>query len=283
IKSNPLTRYTSVTDALLANPPVSEWLTWRRTRDSQGFSPLKQITKANVSDLRPAWSWSLPNGPNEGTPLFHDGVLFVHAYGDKVQALDAATGALLWQYTRRLPKDTPVTVKRTIALYGNNVYVPTSDVHIVALDATTGRVVWDHEVANQKDRYGMTGGPLVAKGKVMVGTTGRAAGGNLIVALDADTGREAWRFNAIAQPDTPFGNSWNGVAVAQRNGASVWVAGSFDPATELAFFGVAQTYDTGPYRNPVKEAGVTNDLLYTDSTVAINPDTGKLAWHYQHQ
>ena len=281
--ANPLARYTAVTDAVLRNPPDGEWLTWRRTWDSQGFSPLKQITRANVGGLRPAWSWSLPNGPNEGTPVFHDGVLFVHAYGDKVQALDAVTGDLLWQYTRRLPKDVPVSVKRTIALYGGNVYVPTSDAHIVALDAKTGRVAWDREVANRKDGYGMTGGPLVAKGKVMVGTIGRAAGGNLIVALDAETGQEAWRFNTIAQPNMPLGNSWNGVPAEKRNGASVWVAGSFDPATGLALFGVAQTYDTGPYRNLVKEGGVTNDLLYTDSTVAINPDTGKLAWHFQHQ
>jgi alcohol dehydrogenase (cytochrome c) len=283
VTSTPLSRYTPVTDAMLANPPASEWLTWRRTWDSQGFSPLKQITKANVGDLRVAWSWSLPNGPNEGTPLFHDGVLFVHAYGDKVQALDAVTGDLLWQYARRLPKEAPASVKRTIALYGDKVYVPTSDTHIVALDAKTGRVVWDHEVASRASLYGMTGGPLVAKGKVMVGTTGRAAGGNLIVALDAETGQEAWRFHTIAQPNTPFGNSWNGVPVEKRNGASVWVAGSFDSATGLALFGVAQTYDTGPYRDLVKEGDVTNDLLYTDSTVAINPDTGRLAWHYQHQ
>ena len=189
----------------------------------------------------------------------------------------------LWQYSRRLGKDVPPSVKRTIALYGDKVYVPTSDVHVVALDAKTGRVVWDREVASRASGYGMTGGPLVAKGKVMVGTTGRAAGGNLIVALDAETGQEAWRFNAIAQPNTPFGNSWNGVPVEKRHGASVWVAGSFDPATGLALFGVAQTYDTGPYRDLVKDGDVTNDLLYTDSTVAINPDTGKLAWHYQHQ
>ena len=281
--ATPLARYTPVTDAMLRNPPDAEWLTWRRTWDSQGFSPLKQITKANVSDLRAAWSWSLPNGPNEGTPVFHDGVLFVHAYGDKVQALDAVTGDLLWQYTRRLAKDALVSVKRTIALYGDKVYVPTSDVHIVALDVKTGRVAWDREVAGRKDGYAMTGGPLVAKGKVMVGTIGRAAGGNLIVALDAETGQEAWRFNTIAQPNAPFGHSWNGVPVEKRNGASVWVAGSFDAATGLALFGVAQTYDTGPYRNLVKDVGVTNDLLYTDSTVAINPDTGKLVWHYQHQ
>jgi alcohol dehydrogenase (cytochrome c) len=282
-KATPLSRYTPVTDAMLANPPASEWLTWRRTWDSQGFSPLKQITKANVSDLRVAWSWSLPNGPNEGTPVFHDGVLFVHAYGDKVQALDAVTGDLLWQYSRRLSKDVPASVKRTIALYGDKVYVPTSDVHMVALDAKTGRVVWDREVASRTSGYGMTGGPLVAKGKVMVGTIGRAAGGNLIVALDAETGQEAWRFHTIAQPNMPFGNSWNGVAVEKRHGASVWVAGSFDSTTGLALFGVAQTYDTGPYRNLVKGPDITNDLLYTDSTVAIDPDTGKLVWHYQHQ
>jgi alcohol dehydrogenase (cytochrome c) len=157
---------------------------------------------------------------------------------------------------------------------------------MVALDARTGRVVWDREVAARKDGYGMTGGPLVAKGKVMVGTTGRAPGGNMIVGLDAETGREAWRFHTIARPNEPFGNSWNGVPLEKRNGASVWVAGTFDSATGLALFGVAQTYDTGPYRNLAKEgagADLTNDLLYTDSTVAIDPDTGKLAWHFQHQ
>ena len=279
----PRVAYTPVTDALLADPPAGEWLTWRRTWDSQGFSPLTQITKANVTDLRAVWSWSLPNGPNEATPIFHNGMLFVHAYGDKVQALDAVTGDLLWQYSRRLAKDVPLSVKRTIALYGDKVYVPTSDVHIVALDARTGRVVWDKEVASRTAGYGMTGGPLVARGKVMIGTVGRASGGNLIVALDAETGNEAWRFHTIAQPDTPFGNSWNGVPVERRNGASVWVAGSFDPGSGLALFGVAQTYDTGPYRARSNVLDATNELLYTDSTVAIDPDTGKLVWHFQHQ
>ena len=97
---NPLDKYTPVTDALLQNPPSGEWPTWRRGYDGQGFSPLRQINKDNVGALRTAWSWALPNGPNESTPLFHDGVLFVHAYGDKVQAIDAATGDLLWQYSR---------------------------------------------------------------------------------------------------------------------------------------------------------------------------------------
>ncbi|OFW34501.1 MAG: hypothetical protein A3G76_16925 [Acidobacteria bacterium RIFCSPLOWO2_12_FULL_65_11] len=280
-KTNPLDRYTPVTDALLATPPSGEWLTWRRGDDSQGFSPLKQITKQNVAELRAVWSWSLPNGPNEGTPLFHDGVLFVHAYGDKVQALDAATGDLLWQYSRRLPAGLNPSVKRAIALYGDKVFTGTSDTHVVALDAKTGRVVWDRPVASQKDGYGLTGGVTVAKGKVIASTTGRAPGGNFIVAFDANTGLEAWRFHTIPKTGEPGGNTWNGVPDEQRNGGSGWVPGSYDYTTGLVYFGVAQTYDTGPYRNLV--AGQNNDLLYTDATVALNPDTGKLVWHFQHQ
>ena len=207
---NALDHITPVTDAVLAKIPDGEWLTWRRTYDAAGFSPLKQITKSNVSDLRVAWTWSLPNGPNETTPLVHDGVLFVQSYGDKVQALDAATGDLLWQYSRKLPKDSPVSVKRTFSIYGDRLYVPTSDTHIVALDVKTGKVVWDHAVGNSKDGYGMTGGPLVARGKVMVGTTGRAPGGNYIVGLDAKTGEEAWRFYAIARPGEHGGNTGTG-------------------------------------------------------------------------
>src|SRR3954470_20733788 len=178
---NPLDRYTPVTDEVLQNPSAGEWPSWRRGYDGQGFSPLRQITRANVAGLRAAWSWALPNGPNESTPLFHDGVLFVHAYGDKVQAIDAATGDLLWQYSRRLPSGTPLSVKRAIAIYGNNVYAGTSDTHVVALDAKTGRVVWDKPIVDQKQGYGLTGGVTIAKGKVIASTTGRAPGGNYIV------------------------------------------------------------------------------------------------------
>lgn len=280
---NPLAQYTSVTDAMLASPPTSEWLGWRRTQDGAGFSPLTQITKATVGELRPAWVWSLPNGSNEATPLFHDGVLFVHAFGDKLQALDAATGDLLWQYSRRLPMGTSASVKRHIALYGNQVLLATSDVHVVALDVRNGKVLWDKAVVDARAGYAMTGGPTIAKGKVIVGTIGRAPGGNFIVALDANTGQESWRFNTIAKPGEPGGDSWNGVPLEKRNGGSVWVAGSYDPASNLVYFGVAQTYDTGPYRDLSPQGGVTNDLLYTDSTVAINADTGKLVWHFQHQ
>ena len=281
-RANPLDQITAVTDAMLQNPPAGEWLTWRRTYDDQGFSALKQVDRNNVGNLRVAWSWSLPNGPNEATPLVHDGVLFVHSYGDRVQALDAATGDLLWQYSRQLPKEARVSVKRNLAIYGDKLLVPTSDVHLVALDIKTGKVVWDHEIGDYKV-MGMTGGPLAAKGKVMQGTTGRVPGGNFIVALDIQTGQEAWRFRAIPRPGEPGGDSWNGLPLEKRNGGSVWTAGSYDPGLNLAYFGIAQTYDTGPLLHPVNQPGINNDGLYTDSTVAINPDTGKLVWHFQHQ
>jgi PQQ-dependent dehydrogenase (methanol/ethanol family) len=282
-KISPLEKLTPVTDAALIKPAPGDWLTWRRTYDDQGFSPLNQINKSNVGDLRVAWAWSLPNGPNEATPLVHDGVLFVHSFGDRVQALDGVTGDLLWQYTRELPKDIQPTVKRHISIYGDKLFVPTSDIHIVALDIKTGKVVWDHQVGDFKDGFRMTGGPLVAKGKVMIGTGGRAAGGNYIVGLDAQTGQEAWRFNVIARPGEPGGGSWNGLPLEKRNGASVWTAGSYDPALNLVYFGPGQTYDTGPMLHPVNQPGITNDGLYTDSTIALNPDTGKLVWYFQHQ
>ena len=131
-KANPLDKITSVTDALLQNPPMGDWLTWRRGFDYQGFSPLKQITKANVSNLRVAWTWTLSPGANEATPLVHDGVMFLHSPGDKLQALDAATGDLLWQYARLLPPGVNAGNKRAISIYGNKVYMGTSDVHVVA-------------------------------------------------------------------------------------------------------------------------------------------------------
>lgn len=278
-RANPLDRITPVTDAMLANPPEGDWLTWRRTLDAQGFSPLTHITKKNVGNLRVAWSWSLPPGPNEVTPLVHDGVLFVHGFGDKVQALDAATGDLLWQYSRWLPKGVAPSLKRSIAISGDKLFVPTSDVHVVALDVRTGRALWDTAIGDTPG-LGLTGGVLVAKGKVIVGTTGRAAGGNIIVALDADTGTVAWRFHTIPRPGEPGGESWNGLPVDQRTGGSIWTPGTYDPVLNLVFFGPSPTYDTAPLRHRVSD--VSNDALYTNATVAINPETGKLAWYYSH-
>jgi alcohol dehydrogenase (cytochrome c) len=141
--STRLNRVTPVTDALIAKPPAGEWLTWRRTYDAQGYSPLKQIDRINVKNLRLAWSWSLPPGPNTATPLVHDGVLFVQGYGDIVEALDAASGDLLWHFQRPLPEGGRPAVKKAIAIYGNKIYAATSDVHMLALDAKTGKLIWD--------------------------------------------------------------------------------------------------------------------------------------------
>jgi alcohol dehydrogenase (cytochrome c) len=280
LKANPLDKITPVTDALVQNPPAGDWLTWRRSFDYQGFSPLKQITKSNVNNLRVAWTWTLSPGANEATPLVHDGVIFLHSPGDKLEALDAATGDLLWQYARILPSGVNASNKRNIAIYGNKVYMGTSDVHVVALDAKTGRVVWDQPLTEERG-FTLTGGPLAAKGKVMIGTGGRVGGKNYIVALDAETGSLAWRFNTIAQPGEPGGDTWNDHTAEERNGGSVWIAGSYDSALNLAFFGVAQTYDTALLAKPVR-TGLKTDGLYTDCTLAINPDTGKLVWYYQH-
>src|ERR1700730_10882376 len=179
VKPNPLDKLTPVTDAQLQNPPAGDWLTWRRTYDDLGFSPLKQIDRTNVGGLRVAWTWSLPNGPNEATPLVHDGVIFVHGFGYRVQALAAAAGDLLWYYARKLPEGDRPSVKRNLSIYAGTLLVPTSDSHIVALDSKTGRVIWDQEIADfQQNR--VSGGPLVVKGKVMQGVTGSSPGGNYI-------------------------------------------------------------------------------------------------------
>jgi alcohol dehydrogenase (cytochrome c) len=281
-KASPLDKLTPVSDTLLNNPPPGDWLTWRRTYDDVGFSPLKDIDRSNAANLRVAWTWSLPAGANEMTPLVHDGVMFVFGFGDRVEALNAATGDLLWHYARKLPEDARPAVKRNVALYGDKLFVATSDSHMVALDIKTGRVVWDHAVADLKAGYRISGGPLVAKGKVMQGVAGQAAGGNFIVGLDANTGQEAWRFYTVARPGEPGGESWNGLPLEKRNGGSVWTAGSYDPELNLAYFGVGQTYDTGPLVHPAAQSGVTRDALYTDCTLAFNPDTGKLVWFFQH-
>lgn len=280
---NPLDHYTPVTEALLNSPPEGEWLTWRRTHDALGYSPLRQINKANVGNLHLAWSLALPVGINEMEPLVHDGVIFVFSFRDNVQALDAETGDELWHYARQLPDSTLPTTKRSMALFGDKLFIGTSDVHEIALDAKTGRLVWDQPLGSPDAGFALSGGPLVAKGKVLQGVGGVAAdGGDYIVALDAETGKEAWRFYTIPRPGQPGGDSWNGLPLEKRHGGSIWTSGSYDPELNLAFFGPGNTYDTGPLRYPSGKRGVTSDGLYTETTIALDPDTGRLKWHFQH-
>ena len=283
---DPLDHFQAVGTADLTDPPAQDWLTWRRGWNAHGFSPLAQISAANATQLRLVWSWTLPTGSTEGVPLVRDGTLFVQGFGDTVQALNAATGDLLWQYTPILEPGVAPFQKRGIALSGELLYLGTSDVHVIALNVHTGKVVWDTKVGDNKIREQLNGGPLVAAGRVMVGTAGTGVGakpgGPQLVGLDALTGRELWRFGTIARPGEPGGNSWNGIPFMSRSGASVWTPGSYDPGTGLAYFGTGNTYDTGPLLPPKKEKGVSNDALYTNSTLAVDPASGRLVWFFQH-
>ena len=274
-----------VSNEMLLNPPADDWLVWRRTHANLGHSPLDQINKGNVSDLRMAWNWALPPGANMMTPLVHDGVLFAYSAGDIVQAIDASSGDLLWSFQRELDSDKPLNSKKGVAIYQDKIIVPTSDIHLLALEARTGKLVWDHKIdtGDEQDHW-MKAAPMVVNGKAIIGLTGQLAiaGGNFIVAIDLETGAEAWRFYTVARPNEPGGNSWNGMPVMERTGGSVWVPGSYDPELNLVYFGPAPTYDTDALRVPLAQPGITTDALYTNSTIALDADTGELVWHFQH-
>ena len=285
VSSSRLESLTAVTDDMLLNPPADDWLNWRRTRDAFGHSTLNQIDKENVEDLQLAWSWSLPQGENMMTPIVHDGVMFTYSYGDVLQAMDAATGELLWSFQRELEGGKSPGMKKGAAIYDDKIVIATSDIHLIALEAKTGKIAWDHKVdGGGEDSFLFRSAPLIANGKAIIGLTGRTAveGGDFIFALDMDTGEEVWRFYTIARPDEPGGHTWNGLPLEERNGGSIWIPGSFDADLNLVYFGPAPTYDTNPLRTPHPDPNMTRDALYTNSTVALHADTGELAWHYQH-
>lgn len=274
----------AVTAQKLRDPSPDDWLQWGRTYDGQRFSPLKQINRETVGGLKLAWRAPLRNGTNMPTPLVHRGVMFFHTFPDTVLALDASNGAILWRYQRR--ETNRSSQKMGMALAGEKVLVPTSDLHVVALNAKTGQVLWDHGIALDEEArgaYQLRSAPLVVGDKVVQGVTGSGAPrGAFIVALQLETGEEVWRFNTIARPGEPNGDSWNGLPIEKRSGGSVWHQGTYDAELGLIYFGVAPTYDTGPLLRAADQEGVTNDAYYTNCTVALDADTGKLVWYYQH-
>ena len=283
-----------VSEDMLLHPDPGDWLMWRRTYDGFGYSPLKQITRDNVKNLQVVWAWSLPSGAAEGTPIVHDGILYIGSYGDRVQALNAATGDLIWEYRRDLPPKLVESggndlVKRSMAIFEDKLLISTSDVHLVALEAKTGKVLWDHATADWRQGWRYTAGPLVARGLVIQGMSGCGngqPGGCFISAHDANTGAEKWRVWTIAHPGDPNSESWNGVPLEARHGDSVWAGGSFDPQQNLVFFGVGEPYpwiaEMRGTLPPKASSGTTNSALYSDSTLAIDVATGKVRWHYQH-
>ena len=292
-----LARLTPVTDALLRSPPAADWLMWRGSYATLSYSPLGQINKSTVRDLGVAWTLALPPSANEAAPLIHDGVLFVEG-GNTVEALNAVDGSILWRYLRPLPEtlhNGSEARMKGLALYEDSLYAPTADGHIVALDARSGELRWDHAVvtAAQGVRPGLfdgayfhiSGGPLLVHGKVIVGVSLgiNTGGGDFIVGLDAHSGAQLWRFNTIAHPGEPGADSWNNAPVNERFGSGVWSIGSYDPDLNLVYFGTGNTYDVGTLLVPRKGRSLANnDALYTDSTVALNADTGQLSWYYQH-
>jgi alcohol dehydrogenase (cytochrome c) len=289
---DPTKNLTPVTDAMLRDPPPADWLMWRRTYNGWGYSPLDQINKDNVKNLQPAWTWSLSTGSTETTPIVHGGVLYIWNYADKVQALNGATGELIWEYKRDLPAKLVTEAgnnlaKRNMAIYDDKLLIATSDAHVVALDAKSGKVVWDHATADWTKGWRYTGGPFVVNGKLIQGMTGcgnAEPGGCFITGHDIRTGEELWRVNTIAHPGDPNYDTWNGLPMESRFGASAWISGSYDPDQNLVFYGTGQPYPWIAEMRGTLPArpGAKHNAMYSDSTLAINPDTGQLKWYHQH-
>ena len=271
-----------VTDAMLQNPDPADWLNWRRTLDGWGYSPLDRIDRNNVHRLQLVWGWQMNTGANQPTPLVHDGVMYLANPGNVVQALDAVTGDRLWEYRRDLDDVVESVLaprSRSIAVYGDKVYLNTADAHIVALDRVTGEVAWDHEVADNALGYRYTSGPIVANGNVVAGMTGCERFKEdvcFISAHDAETGEELWRTSTIARPGDPGGDSWGDLPLLYRAGADSWIPGSYDPETNLTYWSTSQAK---PWASVTR--GTDGDALYSNSVLALDADTGELSWYYQ--
>ena len=270
--------YTPVTDARLTNPSPEDWLMYRRTYDSWGYSPLDQITTDNVADLIPVWSFStgVVSG-HQAPPQVNDGIMFVTTPASQTLALDARSGELLWRYVRQLPDDIVRghRTNRGVGLYGDLVFVTAQDAHVVALNAISGEVVWDQPVEDYHLGYYMTMAPLVANGKVLVGVSGGERGiRGFVAALDPATGKEIWRTYTVPGPGEPGNETWP-EDTWRTGGASVWITGSFDPELNLTYWG---TGNPGPWVGDARPG----DNLYTNSVVALDVDTGELKGFHQY-
>ena len=273
-------RITPVTDAALQNPDPDDWLSWRRTLDGWGYSPLEQIDTGNVGDLRLVWSWALEPGISQTTPIVRSGVMFIANPGNVVHALDARTGDLLWEYRYRMEERLRSAAQmRSLAIYQDLILLNTVDAHLVAIDARTGEERWNTPVGPSPG-YTFTSGPIVADGTVVTGLTGCGRYREdtcYIVGLDGLTGRELWRTSTVARPGERGGDSWGDLPVLFRAGSDAWIPGSYDPTSGLLFWGTAQAK---PWSRAAR--GTDGDALYTNSTLALDPASGELQWYFQH-
>jgi alcohol dehydrogenase (cytochrome c) len=273
--------YVPVTPEMLRNPPASDWLIMGRDYLRHSYSPLSQINTSNVKNLQLKWSWALNNsGANQTTPLVHNGILYIASPSNIVQALNAKTGDLIWE-TRVGPDQSPgYGGIRSIGIAEDKIFLPTSDAHMVALDARNGKILWDTP-ALDKPRA-TTGGLIVIKDKVIMGLSNCArfdGEGCFISAYDIHTGKQVWRFYTVPREGQPGSETWGSLPMNNRAGAETWLAGSYDPELNLTYWGVAQSK---PWNFLSRHTTPYDKTLYANSTVALNPDNGQLKWYFQH-
>ena len=273
--------YVPVTPEMLKNPPAGDWLIFGRNYQRHSYSPLNQITVANVKSLQLKWTWAMnDSGANQTTPLVHNGVIYLASPSNIVQAIDGRTGDLIWE-TRVGPDQAPgYGGIRTIAMAEDKVFLATSDAHMVAIDARNGKIVWDTPASDKP--HVATSGDIVIGDKVLMGLTGcgRFDGeGCYISAFDIHTGQRAWRFYTIPREGQPGSDTWGKLPMNNRAGAETWLAGSYDPELNLTYWGVAQSK---PWNYLSRKLTPFDKTLYANSTVALNPENGKLAWYFQH-
>jgi alcohol dehydrogenase (cytochrome c) len=268
----------------LNRPDAADWLNWRRTPDGHGHSPLTKITRDNVSRLSMSWSMAMHEGSNQPTPLVRDGVMFLTHAHNKIQAIEAGTGELIWEYQYAFPPASKMLggPTRNIALWQDRLFLTTYDAAIVAIDATTGAELWRTEKADYREAFTHSAGPIVANGIVVSGINGCelfTQDGCFITGHDPTTGVELWRTATLAEPGTPEYATWGNVAPDRRGGGDIWIAGSYDPELDLVYFGTSQPK---PWAAPSRGMSVEDAALYTNATLAVRPKTGELVWHFQH-
>ena len=279
--------FSPVTDAMLQDPAPADWLMWRRTLDGWGYSPLNQITRENVDQLRMVWSRAMMPGSQEGTPLAYGGMMYMPNPSDVTQALNAVTGDLVWEYRRDHPDDiadyifAPAT-NRNIAIYDRFIIDTSADGYVYAVDTVTGKLAWETEILDYKTHpANHTSGPIIAGGRVVSGRSCMPDGGPeacVITAHDATTGAELWRRRTIPAPGEPGDETWGDVPYEERSHVGAWMAPSYDPALDLIYIGTSVTSPAPKFLL----GGTDLTHLYHNSTLALDGDTGAIRWHYQH-
>jgi len=279
--------FVPVTDQMIEKPDPGDWLMWRRTQNSQGYSPLTQINKTNVSKLRMIWTRGMGPGIMEATPLSYRGIVYLPNPSDLIDAIDGATGDLRWEYRRQLPDDIAkifgaFSIHRNIAVYGDQIINTSADDFVYAIDAKTGKQTWETRIVDYRENSAQeTSGPIIAAGKVISGRGCEPKGGPdacVITAHDAKTGKEIWRVHTIPKPGEPGNETWGDIPWDERKHVGTWMVPSYDPELHLIYIGTSVTSPAPKFML----AGNDKKYLYHNCTLALDVETGKMVWYYQH-